>query len=201
VYSCPSPADCNGNLYAISASNSGTLWQIVVDIKVTSSYTGTQYTDKVEALAIGSFANTFTNFSLVSNPGATAWTLQPGGLNAGGCDGNGNPFECVHSPTLSSAASLTSAGTILEWVFQLNTSSLGSADTGCTTSAGDLGCLHLKYQYVNTGGSKVGSLGSFDIDVQPGGGAVIQAVPEPVSMFLVGAGLLGVGILGKLRRA
>lgn len=204
LYSCPSSSDCNGNLYAVSAFNlTGNTWQIFVDIDVTSSYTGNIATDAVDALAIGSFANSYTDFSLSSNPGSNPpdWLLEAGGLNASGCDGAGNPYQCVYAPSMADAAKLTSAGTILEWSFQLDTTSLGSA-VSCTENPGDIGCLDLKYHYINSAGDKVGSLGSFAIDIQPGdggGGGLGGQMPEPMTFVLAGAGLLGLGFLRRQR--
>jgi hypothetical protein len=202
VYSCASTVTkCDGNLYAISASNPvGNTWDLFVDIKVTSGYTGTQFTDAVGALSIDSFATSPAGFSLLSNPGGTPWTLLAGGLDAGGCNGHGNGFECVFAPTTASDAKLVSAGTILEWEFQFTTTSL--TQTGCTQNTGDIGCLDIKYQYVNANGDKVGDLGSYEMNIQPGDGTgtIQSTTPEPASMLLIGAGLLGVALLGKVRR-
>lgn len=186
IFSCPSPADCNGNLYAVSAVNTtGNTWQLTVDIQVTNGYTGNQFTDLVDAISINGFASSYSNFSLLSDPGGT-WDYIPGGLDANGCNGNG-AFECVQADTLASAAPLGAAGNVLEWVFQFDTTSL--SDT-----------THLKYLYVDTNGTKIGSLGSFDIDTQTGGGGggtLGGPTPEPITFALVGGALVALGLLRR----
>jgi hypothetical protein len=73
---------------------------------------------------------------------------------------------------------------ILSWVFQFDT----------TGSVGDT--AHIKYLYVDEGGEKVGSLGSWDTDIQRNG----QEIPEPSTLSLVGGTVLALAFFTYRRR-
>jgi hypothetical protein len=194
IYSCVGGSACDGNLYAIwVVSQTATTFSLEVDVQVTNSYTGSM-TDSINGLAIIPDTNgSFTSASLLSNPVGT-WTLLSGGLSAAGCDGSGATFICAQGS--GNGAPLFSGSTplLLSWVFLI---------TGTPPSLGDT--AHLKYHYVNTDGEKVGSLGSFDVGIQcidascGGGGGGQSIVPEPVSFFLAGSGLIGMCFI-RLRR-
>jgi hypothetical protein len=89
------------------------------------------------------------------------------------------------SPSLGAAFGL---GDTLTWVFQFD------------TTGGLNGTAELKYRYVDSEGGKVGSLGSYDIGIQPGK-PPNSTVPEPVSLSLVGSGLFAIGWLRRRRQA
>jgi hypothetical protein len=191
ILSCPATLEeCNGNEYGVSElSQVGNTFQIELDIHVLSTYTGNQFTDLVNAVQLKSYASgTITNTSLVSAPGGLSfWNLlSPDELNANGCDGgsSGTVRLCAEakSPSLGAAFGL---GDTLTWVFQFDT-------TGSLNST-----TELKYRYVDSDGDKIGSLGSFNIGPQ------IPTVdsPEPLSLSLVGTGLLAMGLLKRRRRA
>jgi hypothetical protein len=115
-------------------------------------------------------------------------------LNANGCNSGGSTHNiCADGTAPYAGAALTGPGQILSWVFQFD-----STDTLASTG-------HIKYDYVDTNGQKVGSLGSWDLATQPGGpdcGTDCShiAVPEPVSLTLLGGGLIGLGFVAFLRR-
>ena len=187
ILSCPvTVVKCNGNEYAVSVlSNIGNTYQLELDIHVLSTYTGNQFTDLVNAVQLKNFASgTITNTSIVSAPGGLSlWNpLSPNELSAGGCDGgsSGTVRMCdqAKSPSLGAAFGL---GDTLTWVFQFNT-------TGSLNSTAEI-----KYLYVDSSGTKVGDLGSYSIGIQN------NAVPEPVSLSLVGGGLVLLGLLRRRR--
>ncbi|MBZ5676059.1 MAG: PEP-CTERM sorting domain-containing protein [Acidobacteriia bacterium] len=189
ILSCPvTVAQCNGNEYAVSElSNIGNTYQLELDIHVLATYTGNQFTDLVNALQLKNFASgTITNTSVVSAPGGLGlWNpLLPNELSANACDGGstGAPRMCdqAKSPSLGAAFGL---GDMLSWVFQFDT-------TGTLNSTAEI-----KYLYVTSSGDKVGSLGSYAIGIQS------SPVPEPVSMSLVGGGLVVLGLLRRKRRS
>ncbi len=95
VYSCGGGSACDGNLYAVwVVSQTATSYVLDVGIQVTSGYIGST-TDFVSALSIIPDNNSsFTGASLTGHP-AGIWSLQSGGLNAGGCSGSGAPFVCA----------------------------------------------------------------------------------------------------------
>ena len=64
---------------------------------------------------------------------------------------------------------------MLSWLFQFD-----SPDALADTAT-------IKYTYVNSAGSKVGSLGSWDIAIQ---GRPVSTIPEPISMLLTGTGIV-----------
>ena len=189
IFSCPATmAECNGNEYGVSElSKVGNTFQIELDIHVLSTYTGNQFTDLVNAVQLKSYASgTITNASIVSAPGGLSfWNLlSPNELNANGCAGgsSGTVRLCAEakSPSLGAAFGL---GDTLTWVFQFDT-------TGSLNSTAEL-----KYRYVDSDGEKVGSLGSYDIQIPT------VHNPEPFSLSLVGTGLLVIGLLRYRRRA
>ena len=185
ILSCPVTLDqCNGNEYAVfQVGHTGNTFQLELDIHVLSTYTGNQFTDLVNAVQLKSFASgTITNVSVTSAPGGVSqWNLLPNELSANGCDGGsgGTVRMCdqAKSPSLGAAFGL---GDTLKWVFQFDT-------TGSLNSTAEL-----KYLYVDSQGKKVGSLGSYNIAIQ-------SSSPEPLSLSLVGTGLIVLASL-KLRK-
>jgi|SRR5665213_539161 len=189
LFSCPATVtQCNGNEYAVSLlSNVRNTYQLELDIHVLNTYTGNQFTDLVNAVQLKNFASgTITNTSIVSAPGGLSlWNpLSRDELSANACDGGSNGTvrmcEQAKSPSLGAAFGL---GSTLSWVFQFDT-------TGSLNSTAEL-----KHLYVDTQGSKVGDLGSYNIGIQT------NVVPEPVSLSLVGGGLVVLGLLRRRPRA
>jgi hypothetical protein len=194
ILNCPATAtECNGNEYAVfELSNVGNTFELELDIHILSTYTGNQFTDLVNAVQLKSFASgTITNTSIMSAPGGLSlWTpLAPNELDASGCEGgsSGTVRMCdqAKSPSLGMVFGL---GDTLAWVFQFDT-------TGSLNSTAEL-----KYRYVDSEGEKVGSLGSFDIAIQNGRN-LNTTIPEPVSLSLVGGGLVAIGCLRRRRQA
>jgi hypothetical protein len=195
VFSCgatPS-SNCNGNTYALVVdSHVGNTYQVEYDIKVGSSYIGSS-TDVVSAIEIASLVSSYTNLSLISAPdGTSKWTLSDLELNANGCDSGGSAHNiCADATAPYAGATVGSAGNILSWVFQFD-----STDTLSSTG-------HIKYLYEDSTGKKVGDLGSWDLATQPGSPPPPPpppvGVPEPSTLALLGGLLVALFGLRRLK--
>ena len=193
VYSCGGGTACNGNLYAVwVVSQTATSYVLDVGIQVTTDYTGSK-SDFINGLAvIPDNSGTFTGATLTGKP-AGVWSLQSGGLNAGGCSGSGAPYICAGATGMGSnlftyVAPNTYTPKTLVWQFTIQ---------GTPPSLGDT--AHIKYHYIDNIGNNVGSLGSFDIAIQciGGNGCATSTTPEPVTSALIGSGLIGLYFLRR----
>ena len=188
---------CNGNLYAVSVSHVGNTYLLELDIELQAGYTGNHWTDVVETVAVKDFASAMSNISLVSAPdGVSNWVLSQGELNANGCNNNPPPGHtrlcAVATDSPYVGAPVTGPGEILSWVFQFDTTTLGTT-------------AHPKYEYEDSAGKKIGDLGSWDIAIQTCApneqhcGGTLPAhplgVPEPQSLALVALALLALAAL------
>jgi hypothetical protein len=196
----PDCTTCQGSIYLLQydPNNTGTdpvtgdsIYDVFLTIDTTTYdfVTDGNFIDSV-SIKISDSVDVATS-SLVSAPGgAGAWTLQFGGINAGGCDGAGSGFICA-----SDGQTAPADGSTWTWEFLYET-------------ADPLGAATIKARYVDGNGAKVGALVSEDITLQPcgagsgedcgGGGGGGGNVPEPGSIFLLGSGLLLASI--KLRK-
>ena len=192
VYSCGGGSACDGNLYAVWVSQSSSSFYVLnVGIQVTTGYTGSTI-DSINGLSITpDNPKPFTSAGLSSAPPTGSWSFQAGGLNA---TAMGTGSHLFTFPLMGGAATPN----LLVWQFTI---------MGPPPSLGDT--AHINYTYVDLGGSHVGVLGSFDIPIQCIGGISCASgpsglvtgnsstVPEPVSLSLVGGGLLALGLLRK----
>lgn len=179
---CPGDPVCNGNAYTATYSQvDADTWRIEIDVHVLGTYTGTLGSDKLSALAIKPDAS-WSNGSLYSAPVGAAFAFHDGGLNANGCQDNGNGFLCAGAGSNQGITLVKDS--VLKFIFQFDAPTLG-------------GLVHLKYDYIDSKGKKVGALGSFDMTMTETGEFNI---PTPASAALLGAGLLVLGLTRSRRQ-
>lgn len=195
--------DCNGLTYAVSfdgqfgAQQRYSLW-----IKTAATYTGNA-TDVINSVALSELLSSFTgtSASLLQAPGALSdWAFNLKELSNGGdggCTGGGTNSLCAQFIYTGSALGVpVLPATTYRWQFGYNAT--GAFDTQA----------HIKYLFSTAAGQldkddnvvskKVGSLGSWDIDVQDNQDLPIPT-PEPGTLIVVACGLLGLtGLSRKL---
>jgi hypothetical protein len=194
---CPS---CQGATYQLQYNSANTktiggetIYDVFLTIN-TSGYNGGGGYIRDVSIKI-SDSEDISNSSIVSAPGGSGfWTLEAGGLNAGGCDGNGNGYICAKDST---HAPLPFNGSYT-WEFDY------AATGGLLTGSGK---SDLKVEYTDAAGDKVGGLVSNPITLTAcgtagadscGGVTTQSAVPEPSSIALL-CGILAVAG-GAVRR-
>ena len=102
----PNCATCGGVKYTLTVApdgspSGGKQWY---DFTLKIDTTGINQTtypnaDVLTAVALG-VPSASTGVKLVSAPPSGGWTLQPGGTNSGGCNGNG-AFDCAKATATS----------------------------------------------------------------------------------------------------
>jgi hypothetical protein len=181
----PNCGSCNGGTYTltysgapISSTSTTQTFRITLVIGTAGVAAVLPSAVAIDAAAI-KVSSSVSSASLFAAPGGLSkWNLVPGGINSGGCSGAGGGFECAD--WIASGPGALIGGT-LQWTFDVTIAS-GSLFTG-------LNAASIKARYVNSSGIKVGSLVSEKI--------TLQKVPEPGTIALLSAGLLG---LAALRR-
>ncbi len=182
----PDCGTCQGSIYSLSYDGTALpdsdplheTYRITYDIDTTGYNGGGSYLDQV-ALKVSS---SVYNVSLFGAPGGTgAWSLNPGGIDAGGCSGSGSGFSCADSTiSLNSGLGVVVPGGTYSWIFDVAVAN-GTLFAGLDGSS-------IKARYVDRNGDKVGSLVSETLTKQ---------VPEPSSFLLLGSGLLAFGLVTR----
>jgi hypothetical protein len=197
TFSCPSGASCEGATYGLKLTDvtdlGGGLFEYEITFGVkTDGYDG-DATDFLHAVSFKDVVSSFTDLALTSAPGGVgAWDLLDSGLAADGCKITGETAVCAEAKSFGVPVS---PGAEYFWVFTFKSTDATPGPTG-----------HIKFMYVDDeldkqgDFKKVGSLGSFDLPLQPPDDDTPD-VPEPATMALFGMALAaGAGRYYRARR-
>jgi hypothetical protein len=166
---------------------SGNTYDVFLTIDPTAFNAGTGFLTAF-TLQFKTGSDVSTAVSLVSAPGGVAdWSPEiPGGLNSGGCNGNGASSGDVCFQNLGSAGTTVPGG---PYNFELAVTMPGS---DALTAASDIKAAYNTLQ--NNDGKNLG-LTSMGITIQT---STVPTVPEPSTLMLLGTGALG--LAGAIKR-
>lgn len=187
---------CQGSIYTLSYSGSPIssspteeIFRITLEID-TSTYTGGG--THIDAVAIKVSPSVISS-SLFDAPGGVGdWDIVLGGLNAGGCSGNGGGFSCADYDATGLGVAV---GGTLSWTFD-QTIAAGTLFTGSDKAS--IKVRYVKKDEISGTAVKAGDLVSENISLQ-----AATPIPEPSTVLLLGTGLLGIGLarLVKTRKS
>lgn len=193
----PDCGTCQGSIYTLLNLGQidlpgGTTDEYHIDLRInTAGYTGGGAFIDSAAIKVSNHLSGTPDPSLVDflingvhSALVSAWTVQAGGLNAGGCDGSGSGFECANDST-----SAPVPGNTYDFIFDVVIPA-GTLLTGFHDAT-------IKVRYVDAEGHKVGALVSEDITLQV---PPPPRVPAPASLVFVTSGLVGVVAWAAVRR-
>ncbi len=171
----------------------GNTYDVFLQVDATGFTVGSGFLTAIE-MAFKTGSDISTSVSLVAAPGGhSSWSSEiPGGLNSGGCGGNGAAsgdvcFQYVN--TANTTNTLVPGGPYnFEFAVTMPNSDALTASSNITAAYKTA---------INSDGRNLGST-SMGIIIQPG---APPRVPEPASSLLLGSGLLGLALLmRKLRK-
>jgi hypothetical protein len=171
---CGGGGNCPGAKYDFSIGTTSASLTITINEAPTSS------NDYITAVDLGFTASgNITGLSLTAFP-STGWTATTGSLSSGGtCGVNSGAFVCASASPLTSLLIAQNGTYTWTWTYNAIDPSLIAAD----------GSVHVGAEYgPNANGSFNGLIVS-----------QTTSVPEPASLTLLGAGLLALAGLARLR--
>ena len=216
----PDCGTCQGSIYTLTYSGSALpdndplheTFRVTLTID-SSAYSGGGLFIDSASVKIGSTASAVSLFSAPT--GGAPWTAILGGINDGGCDPNpNNGFVCANANGTSGGAPV---GGTDQWVFDIT---LDNGDLSTSASikaryvdgsdpAGKVGDLVSEDITLQTGSNDV-TTGSNEVitgsnDVVTGSNDVVTGsnevtVPGPAPVALIGLGLAGIALWGRIRR-
>jgi hypothetical protein len=189
---------CDGDKFALvwqldSDNGTNSVFEVTLLADLSGNNLGTAF--RMDAVAIGfnlpAGATLDTAMEFAPNGGAN-WTAQGGGLSAGGCNGHG-AFICASANAATFAAlaqDAASATTPYEWTFRINVPD-STPDGAASIFSGS----HLvKVHYSDVQGHLGSGDFSFADEITPHD---VLPTPEPISLALVGTGLISLCFLRR----
>jgi hypothetical protein len=169
-----------GDIDSNAATDSMRLTLGIDATTMTGDWTGADFLNAVGVKV----SESYTDVSLFSASAGT-WTLQSGGLDAGGCSGTGAGYFCIEG-----AGNGVAVPANLTFTFDVTAAAGSFSDEP-----------HVKLQFVDNvckkgvcTYEKIGSLFSQPVPITP-------SIPEPETYALMLAGLGVIGTLARRRRA
>jgi PEP-CTERM motif len=160
----------------------GNVYDVFLNVDPTSFSAGTGFLTAVE-MQFKTGSDVSTSVTLVAAPGGpSAWSLEmPGGADSSGCNGNGGASGSVCFLNLTANTPVPGG----PYNFEFAVTMPGS---DALTATSDIKAVY--NTDMNNGGKNLG-ITSMGITIQQ------SSVPEPITLSLVGGGLLAFGLLRK----